>query len=45
MQCGAAKYCEGLGGLPEFNVSHAADFRGAGEEDIGIRSGRRIEMD
>jgi hypothetical protein len=32
MQCGAAKYCEGLGGLPEFHVSHAADFRGSGEE-------------
>jgi hypothetical protein len=27
MQCGAAKYCEGLAGLPEFNVSHAGDFR------------------
>jgi hypothetical protein len=45
MQCGAAKYCEGLGGLPEFNVSHAADFRGAGEEDIEMGSGRRIEKD
>ena len=45
MQCGAAKYCEGLGGLAEFNVSHAADFRGAGEEDIEIHSSRRIEMD
>jgi hypothetical protein len=32
MQCGAAKYCEGLGGLPEFHVSHAADFRGPGED-------------
>lgn len=30
-QCGAAKYCEGLGGLTEFNVGHAADFRGSGE--------------
>jgi hypothetical protein len=28
MQCGAAKYCEGLGGLPEYEVAHAADFRG-----------------
>jgi hypothetical protein len=27
MQCGAAKYCEGLAGLPEFSVSHAGDFR------------------
>lgn len=27
MQCGAAKYCEGLAGLPEFHVSHAGDFR------------------
>lgn len=27
MQCGAAKYCEGLAGLPEFGVSHAGDFR------------------
>lgn len=45
MQCGAAKYCEGLGGLPEFNVSHAADFRGAAEEDIELGRGRRIEMD
>jgi hypothetical protein len=27
MQCGAAKYAEGLAGLPEFNVSHAGDFR------------------
>jgi len=27
MQCGAAKYCEGLGGLPEYEVAHAADFR------------------
>jgi len=27
MQCGAAKYCEGLAGLPEFEVSHAGDFR------------------
>lgn len=27
MQCGAAKYCEGLAGLPEFAVSHAGDFR------------------
>ncbi len=27
MQCGAAKYCEGLAGLPDFGVSHAGDFR------------------
>ena len=27
MQCGAAKYCEGLAGLPEFDVSHVGDFR------------------
>lgn len=27
MPCGAAKYCEGLAGLPEFEVSHAGDFR------------------
>ncbi|MFM1768103.1 MAG: hypothetical protein RJA22_632 [Verrucomicrobiota bacterium] len=27
MQCGAAKYCEGLAGLPQFGVSHAGDFR------------------
>ena len=27
MQCGAAKYCEGLAGLPEFGVSHTGDFR------------------
>ena len=27
MQCGAAKYCEGLAGLPEFGVSHAGDLR------------------
>ncbi len=27
MQCGAAKYCEGLAGLPKFGVSHAGDFR------------------
>lgn len=27
MQCGAAKYCEGVAGLPEFGVSHAGDFR------------------
>jgi hypothetical protein len=27
MQCGAAKYCEGLAGLPEFGVNHAGDFR------------------
>ena len=29
MQCGAAKYCEGLAGLPSFGVSHAGDFREA----------------
>jgi hypothetical protein len=29
MQCGAAKYCEGLAGLPMFGVSHAGDFREA----------------
>jgi hypothetical protein len=27
MQCGAAKYCEGLAGLPGFHVGHAGDFR------------------
>lgn len=27
MQCGAAKYCEGMAGLPEFGVGHAGDFR------------------
>jgi hypothetical protein len=29
MQCGAAKYAEGLAGLPEFAVNHAGDFREA----------------
>lgn len=29
MQCGAAKYAEGLAGLPQFGVSHAGDFREA----------------
>jgi hypothetical protein len=29
MQCGAAKYAEGLAGLPSFGVSHAGDFREA----------------
>ncbi len=29
MQCGAAKYAEGLAGLPQFHVSHAGDFREA----------------
>lgn len=29
MQCGAAKYAEGLAGLPDFGVSHAGDFREA----------------
>lgn len=29
MQCGAAKYCEGLAGLTQFGVSHAGDFREA----------------
>ncbi len=32
MQCGAAKYAEGLAGLPEFRVSHAGDFREAPRE-------------
>jgi hypothetical protein len=45
MQCGAAKYCEGLGGLSEFEVSHAADFRGAGEEESDARMGRRLAVD
>ena len=27
MQCGAAKYCEGLAGHSSFGVSHAGDFR------------------
>jgi hypothetical protein len=27
MQCGAAKYCEGLAGHSAFGVSHAGDFR------------------
>jgi hypothetical protein len=27
MQCGAAKYCEGLAGLPQLALSHAGDFR------------------
>ena len=27
MQCGAAKYCEGLAGLPEFGLGHTGDFR------------------
>lgn len=27
MQCGAAKYCEGVAGLPTLGVSHAGDFR------------------
>lgn len=29
MQCGAAKYCEGLAGLPGMGLSHAGDFREA----------------
>src|SRR5688572_14598650 len=29
MQCGAAKYCEGLAGLPGMKLSHAGDFREA----------------
>ena len=29
MQCGAAKYAEGLAGLPAFGVSHTGDFREA----------------
>jgi len=29
MQCGAAKYCEGVAGLPQFGVSHTGDFREA----------------
>ena len=38
MQCGAAKYCEGLAGLPEYGVSHAGDFReqpGKGRPIVG----------
>jgi hypothetical protein len=37
-QCGAAKYCEGLAGLPDFHVSHAGDFRSApaGAQDKAI---------
>ena len=27
MQCGAAKYAEGIAGLPAFGVSHTGDFR------------------
>jgi hypothetical protein len=27
MQCGAAKYCEGLAGVKTFGVSHTGDFR------------------
>lgn len=37
MQCGAAKYCEGLAGLPGFYVSHAGDFR---EEPRNRRASR-----
>ena len=29
VQCGAAKYAEGIAGLPDFGVSHAGDFREA----------------
>ena len=29
MQCGAAKYCEGVAGLSKFGVSHTGDFREA----------------
>lgn len=29
VQCGAAKYCEGLAGLPSMGLSHAGDFREA----------------
>lgn len=29
IQCGAAKYAEGLAGLPQFGVNHAGDFREA----------------
>jgi hypothetical protein len=29
MQCGAAKYAEGIAGIPTFGVSHAGDFREA----------------
>jgi hypothetical protein len=37
MQCGAAKYCEGLAGLPTFGVSHAGDFREApGHQTSGV---------
>jgi hypothetical protein len=39
MQCGAAKYCEGLAGLPEFEVSHAGDFRERPRQDGGSGHG------
>jgi len=35
MQCGAAKYCEGLAGLPGFGVSHAGDFREGPQNERG----------
>ena len=35
MQCGAAKYCEGLAGLPEFGVSCVGDFRERPRADSG----------
>ena len=40
MQCGAAKYCEGLAGLPRFRVSHAGDFR-----ELPSRAGQAAAAD
>jgi hypothetical protein len=34
-QCGAAKYCEGVAGLPQFHVGHAGDFRASPEDGKG----------
>lgn len=42
MQCGAAKYCEGLAGLPEFHVSHAGDFREAPQRKGAINPDREM---
>lgn len=41
MQCGAAKYCEGLASLPGLGVSHAGDFR----EVPGSKKRRSVPSD
>jgi hypothetical protein len=45
-QCGAAKYCEGLAGLPGLGVSHAGDFReepGHGQASTEFMEPRIVE--